>query len=248
MSYDIKLQGYCDHKIQWSRVEMEIDKFTLYPPYPVAATSSLKMRINNVIQPSESYVVKTLRRNLSLIIYTEIRMNSKIKHFNPIIELYYTTYPEYCPKCVGLKNVDDMIIDGNGDIQMVEKEILLLQQVEKIIVTKISSNSFHPWYGANLYSLIGSKIYDRSIVEDKVKEQIEEAIDRLKNIQRQMLSSGRKFDPGELFGKLLRIDIDNTDDPATILVTVHFTSQSGSPIEYSQYLVLNDTTRQRVVL
>jgi len=66
----------------------------------------------------------------------------------------------------------------------------------------------------------------------------------LKNVQRQMLASGRKFDPEELFGKLLKIEIEETEDPSLILVNVFFTSQSGTPMEYSQYL--NTEIRQRV--
>jgi hypothetical protein len=246
MSYDIKIQNYCDHKILWDRAQLESDRKTVYLPYPLASAASIKVRLNGAVQPSAFYNIKSIRQNLSLIIVSNIEFFNKVKHFDPIIELNYVTIPDTCPKCLNVKTVDDMIINGHGDIEMISKEILLLQQVEKVIVTKLSSNNFHAWYGTELHSLIGTKISDRELLYTRIREQINSAIEKLRTIQRQMMASGRKFDPGELFGKLLKIDIQEAEDPSMILVTVSFTSQSNTPIEYSQYLSLNDI-RQRLV-
>ena len=95
--------------------------------------------------------------------------------------------------------------------------------------------------------MIGTKIFDRELLYTRIREQVSTAIDKLRTTQKQMQASGRRFDPGELFGKLLKIDIEDTEDPSLILVTVTFTSQSSTPMEYSQYLSMNDTTRQRLV-
>ena len=248
MSYDIKLQNYCDHKILWARAQLETDRKTVYLPYPIASTASLIVRVNGKDTPSSSYVVKTVRKPLSLVLISNIEFYSKIKHYNPIIELFYVTFPENCPKCLNVKTVDDFSFTGNGDYEVISKELLLLQQVEKVIITKISSNYFHTWYGTDLHSLVGTKINDRVLMNTRIKEQINNAIEKLKSVQDQMQASGRKFDPGELFGKLLNIAIEDTEDPSMVLVTVTFTSKSGSSIEYSQYLSTNTTSRQRLVL
>lgn len=248
MSYDIKLQNYCDHKILWAQAQLESDRKTVFFPYPVASTSSLVVRVNGVEMPSNTYVTKTVRQPLSLVLISNIEFLSKIKHYNPIIEFYYVTFPDTCPKCLNIKTVDDFFINGSGDFEMISNELLLLQRVEKIIITKASTNIFHFWYGTDLHALIGTKILDRSLLYTRIREQIANAIDKLKTTQDRMLSSGRQFDPGELFGKLLKIDIEEAEDPSIILVTVSFTSQSGNPMEYSQYLSINSTTRQRLVL
>jgi len=247
MSYDIKLQTYCDHKILWSRALLEIDRKTVYLPYPLGSAASLKVRINGVIRSPLTYTIKTTRQPLSLVLISNIEFYNKIKDYDPIIEFFYVTTPETCPKCLNVKNIDDFQINGHGDIEMISKEILLLQQVEKIITTKLSSNVFHSWYGTELHSLIGTKIFDKQLLYSRIREQITNAINKLRTIQKQMLASGRNFDPGELFGKLLKIDVEDTDDPTMILVTVTFTSQSGTSIEYSQYLSSNTLTRQRLV-
>ena len=247
MSYDVKIQNYCDHKILWFRGQLEADRKTVYLPYPLASAASLKVRINGEVCAITSYSIKTSRQPLSLIVVSNIEFFNKIKHYDPLIEFFYVTLPDTCPKCLGVKTVDDFYINGHGDLEMVSKELLLLQQVEKIIVTKLSSNVFHGWYGTELHSLIGTKIFDRNLLYTRVREQISTAIDKFKNVQNQMLASGRQFDPGELFGKLLKIDIEDTEDPSMILVIVTFTSQSNTSIEYSQYLSMNETSRQRLV-
>jgi hypothetical protein len=201
--------------------------------------------LNGGIRPVTDYSIKSTRQTLSFVIVSYIEFLNKIKHFDPIIEVNYVSIADTCPKCLNVKTVDDMVINGNGDIEVISKEILLLQQVEKIIVTKLSSNNFHSWYGTDLHTLIGTKIFDRDLLYTRIREQISSAIEKLRTIQKQMMASGRKFDPSELFGKLLKIEIEETEDPSMILVTVHFTSQSNTPIEYSQYLALNDT-RQRL--
>jgi hypothetical protein len=248
MSYDIKLQNFCDHKILWARAQVEPDRKTVYLPYPLASAASLRVRINGELISNTSFTIKSVRQNLSLVVITTIEFLNKIKHYDPIVEFFYSTIPDTCPKCLNVKTVDDFTINGHGDIEMVSKELLLLQDVEKVIATKLSSNAFHSWYGTELHSLIGTKISDRELLFNRVREQISTAIDKLRTTQKQMLASGRKFDPGELFGKLLKIDVENTDDPSMILVTVSFTSQSNTPIEYSQYLSMNSTTRLRMVL
>jgi len=247
MSYDIKLQNYCDHKILWARAQLEMDRKTVYLPYPMASAASLKVRINGVIYPYTTYSIKSIRQTLSLVVITNIEFFNKIKNYDPIIEFYYTTLSDTCPKCLNVKTVDDLLINGRGDVEMVSKEILLLQQIEKIITTKLSSNAFHSWYGTELHSLIGTKISDRQLLYTRVREQVGSAIEKFRTIQKQMQASGRKFDPGELFGNLIKIDIVDTEDPSMILVTVTFTSQSNNPIEYSQYLSMNALTRQRLV-
>lgn len=248
MSYDIKLQNYCDHKILWSRAQLEPDLRTVYFPYPLASVSSLIVRINGKECPDSSYDVKTVRQPLSLVLISNIEFFSKVLHNDPIIELFYVTFSDNCPKCLSVKTLDDINVNGSGDFDVIHKEVLLLQQVEKIIVTKLSSNFFHSWYGTGLHSLVGTKIADRDLLYTRVKEQVSNAIEKLKTVQDQMKASGRLFDPGELFGKILGINIEDTEDPSLILVTVTFTSQSGTSIEYSQYLSMNSTIRQRLVM
>lgn len=245
MSYDIKLQNSCDHKLIWIKEELQDDYKTVILRYPVASLYSFRVRINGKEVSKDSYNVITNRDKLTTQLISRVVFINKIKLYNPIIEFCYNTIVERCPKCVGVGLIDDIHIDGRGDVEMISKEPLLLQNVEKIIITRISSNIFHEWYGTGLHTLVGTKILDKEFLFNKIREQVSVAIDKLKNIQKQMISSGRKFDKGELFGKLLKIDIKETNDPSLVLVNVIFTSQNDISIEYSQYLLLTNL-RQRL--
>lgn len=245
MSYDIKLQNVCDHRIVWIKGELQSDNKTILLKYPVASVSSFRLRINGKEQEYGSYQIKSLRDPLTLEVYSMIEFFNKIKLYNPIIEFSYNTYSDRCPKCLGLNILDDISINSKGDIETASKESLLLQNVEKIIITKLSSNIFHDWYGTGLHTFVGTKISDKELLYNKIREQINVAIEKLRNIQRQMVSSGRKFDKGELFGKLLKIEIKEVEDPTVLLIVVVFTSQNNVSIEYSQYLRI-ENVRQRL--
>jgi hypothetical protein len=71
------------------------------------------------------------------------------------------------------------------------------------------------------------------------------SIEKVKNVQKQLVASNRKVDPGELFGQLLNIDVQQMDDPTIIMVTVVFTSQSNKQMEFSQLIDLS-SVRERI--
>ena len=248
MSYDFKIQNNCDHLIQWALVYLDTDRKTIKLPHPISSSSSLTVRINNVVKAPTTYSTSMVRVPLTESLESYIYFKNKVKDYEPVIELRYVTISNYCPKCSGTGIIDDIIIEGHGDIRTISQESLLIQQLEKIIITKLSSNTFHSWYGSSLHSFIGKKITDKELLYSRVKEQVNVAIQNFKNIQKQLVSSGRKFDNGELFGRLLGITIEEADDPSLIEIIVRFTSKRETVLEYTQYLNSNNPTRQRVVL
>ncbi len=239
MSYDIKLQNKCDHRIQWERVPLEVDSRTIRIPYLVSSGVSLSLRINNVKKDPTTYTIYTVTKSLSTLKENRILLNNKVKDYQPIVELNYLTTSDYCPKCLAVKTLDDWVYTSSGDVSMTQKEPLLLQQLEKIIVTVIGSNPFQTWYGTSLNNLIGTKTFDFEIVRAKISDQINIAIDRLKTIQKQLVNSRRKVDPGELFGQVLSLSVEKQEDPTFVLVDLVFTSQSGKTLEYSQFIELS---------
>lgn len=95
--------------------------------------------------------------------------------------------------------------------------------------------------------LMGNKIGNFELTKSQIIEQVSSAISNLKDIQRQLVGSGRKVDPGELFGKLLSISVDrDTQDPTIVHVLLRFTSQSGKQLEYEQLLEFSQL-RERLV-
>lgn len=240
MSSDVKIQNRCDHIISWNRRRLNEDRKTIRLQYPVASKRSIRLRINDVEVPKDNYIVETSRNTLTDIASSAIVLNRKVKDYVPIVEAYYNTYIEYCPKCLGVKFLDDPIYNNQGDYTQVERERLLVQSVEKYIVTRIESNPFHQWLGTELHSLIGTKINDLDVIQTRVVEQVNNAIEQFKRIQQQLVASGREVTDGELFNQLLSVEIEQDQEDLTIIhVIVKFTARSGKTLTYTQLLELS---------
>lgn len=247
MSYDIKIQNRCDHRISWTEVVLELyDSSKVILPYPVASNSSFKIRINNVLVASEDYTITT--RNKPILdtpnVESILLFDKKIKFYEPIIEVSYTTQVKYCPKCNGRKIVDDFIYNNRGDIETVKNEDLLFQRFEKMILTNVRSNVFHKWYGTNLVDLIGMKITDRVLLRNRIIGEINSVAEKIKNIQGKIVSSGRKISSRELLDKILNIELRDTDDPSMFIINVVLRTQKGTELEYSQYISLDETIEE----
>jgi len=246
MSYDLKIQNLCDHKINWEKALLGSDYKTISLKYPISASASVSLRINNVVINTDDYTIYYLENNESVVEpKTYIRMKKKIKLYDPFIEVQYVTYIPYCPKCLSVKTIDDIAYSNYGDFITAENELQLVQNVEKYIVTKIESNKFHSWFGTNLHSLLGTKIKDIDDLRASVRDQVNQAIEKLKKIQNQLISSNVKVSNGELFDELISIEVEQTDDPTIVSVIVVFTAKNGQTLEYEQYLQLS-VSRERL--
>lgn len=245
MSQDIKIQNKCDHRINWESLNFESDRMTIYPTYPVASVVSMSLRINNVLMPQTSYIIYRRPNVYGLSLGWTIQMNQKNKLYEPLVEAQYYTFSNYCPKCQDVKTIDDIIYKQDGDFLMAEKEYLLVQNVEKYIVTAMESNVFHDWVGTNLHKLVGKKIFDIELLNKEIVNEISTALDKLKSIQTKLSATAAIIDPGELLDKVISIVTEKTDDPTLVLVTVSFTAKSGKPIEYSQFLELAELRERR---
>lgn len=245
MSIDLKIQNLCDHMVNWEVGALQTNLTSVLFSKPIASTASLIFRVNNVVIDPSRYSVKVRDDVVSADRPFYVETNYKIKDYQPLIEAQYTTLSTFCRKCAGINYVDDFIYVNDRDIRTCKDEELLLQLVEKYVVTKIGSNPFHDWIGTGLHTLIGTKITDSSLLKNRMTEQVSGAIEKLKNVQKQMQSTGRDMSPGELYGETLSIQVSQQDDPSIFLIIVRFTSQSGKPLQYEQLVNLT-TTRQRM--
>lgn len=246
MSKDFKIQNKCDHKINWVSGTLDSDRRRIDVPFLIASKASVSLRINNVIRPRSDYKIVADQSVPDDVKPLYILMKNKIKHNEPLIEVQYVTFLDRCPKCVGTRFVDDIAYTNGGDISLVNDEFLLLQTVEKYIVTNLRSNRFHQWMGTNLHKFIGQKIIDVEQFRTRIVDDITLSIEKLKDVQNQYISTGRPVSAGELFGTLISIDlVQEFEDLSIISVKVTFTAQSGKRLNYTQLLELSEL-RQRV--
>lgn len=245
MSQDFKIQNLCDHRIVREKALLDLNRRDISVRYPIASTSGISLYLLNALINKEDYVLKTVEVSHDQYPKSMLRMVKRIKNAFPLVEVSYTTVAERCPKCLGIKVIDDYIISSSGDISLVKDEAYLVQQVEKYIVTKLGSNRFHNWMGTTLQSLAGSKVTDIDLVRSRIVDQVSSAIGKLVDVQSQLASAGRILSPGETYGTTRSITIIPSEDPTLFEVNVSFTARSGKAIEYSQFLELNQF-RQRL--
>jgi hypothetical protein len=245
MSLDLKLQNVCDHTINWERIAFPVDRRTLSPSYPLGAVSSFGLRINNVPIESSAYSIFLNKNDLVMSPKSIVYLKEPCKLYYPIVEMKYTTLKTYCPKCAGSRFLDDFVYGPNKDVVTTKDEYLLIQTFEKLIVTKVNSNKYYRWIGTSLHDLIGTKITDLDYIKNKITEDVRKAVDNLKTIQNQYLSTGRSVSSGELFGKLIDVVVSQYEsDPTMVEALIKFTAQSGKSMELQQLVELSQL-RQR---
>jgi hypothetical protein len=248
MSIDFKIQNVCDHVINWETARLSTaDYKSVEVVRIIASGKSVKVRVNGTeLDPSGFQVLN--RNNLldPKIVEKYIYLSKKERSYRPLIEVQYTTDRVLCPKCLGGTVLDDIKYGAGGDFATVEKEQQLIQTLEKYIITRVNSNKFHTWMGTDIHGLLGSKIFDFDTIRLEVVNQINIAVNKLKEIQAQLISSGREVSGGEIFEELISIEVvPNESDPTIVSAVVTFTSRSGNTLQFEQLLEFGQL-RERV--
>lgn len=238
MSQDFKIQNICDHRIIRELGSLKPNRTDITVLYPIASESSLILYVDSTEIKREDYDVLTLEDGPAVIPRRIIRLKKRIKSAFPLVEVSYYSIIDRCPKCLDSGVVDDIKISSSGDVALIKDEALLLQQVEKFIITRLGSNTFHNWMGTTLQDLTGTKITDMDLIRSRVIDQVNSAVDKLRDVQNQQQAAGRVLTPGEIYGRTIGINVAKTEDPSTIEVVLFFTARSGKQIEFSQLLEL----------
>jgi hypothetical protein len=163
----------------------------------------------------------------------QLRFVKPLDTFYNYFEVTYHTARELCPRCHGLGIEYDFVAGSDGDPEIVENEDLLVQMVEKIILTVLGSDPYSPWYGTDLIGLTGTKAV--AFVQREVSRQITAALARLQSIQSQQQRVQFVTD-GEFLARIDEIDVQQATDisPTLFLVNVGFTTRAGTHSEVSQ--------------
>lgn len=247
MSFDLKIQNPCDHRLALERSSLEDDLVTVRVRHFVAATSFFELyRFGKLVDKSKYSVVSESDPEFVFLHPKKvIKFKAKERLNKPIYEVNYLTISEDCPKCSGVRFLDDPVLDSSGDFKKVRDEALLAQFVEKFIVTELSSNKYHAWVGTGLVNLASMKIQDVKYITLKIKEEILKTLDNLKETQKQQVATSQEVSRGELFDRIINIDVSRSDkDPTIFNVSVEYKSDRGAALEFIQAIELSQF-RQR---
>lgn len=149
------------------------------------------------------------------------------------LEVSYTTTRNECRRCGGLGVENDWRYGVTGDVTTVQDELLLIQEIQKIIYTVLGTNPFHTWYGTSIIETIGSKITIGGVLQNKITSDIYTAFNRWQGIKKQQEENVPQFVSDEEYPFQLRsVTLEQSQqDPTVIFVTVVVVSRSFKPIE-----------------
>jgi hypothetical protein len=237
---DIKIQSRCDHTILNEGLPLQPDRLTLFPSYPIASTSMVSLlKFGNEV-PQLAYDFKQDRQLMYENKYLKIILKEPDLYTGSLYTFTYSTFLQFCPKCLGTEFVDDFVDTAPGVASVVSGPYQLIQSVEKTIVTTVGSNKYYPWSGSGVRVLVGSKIEDFQVLKSELEAKVRIALDNLKSIQMKHQAVNPAVSSDEVLGRVEAVNItQDPSDPTIINLFVQYTSQSGSRYDYSQLLELS---------
>ena len=149
------------------------------------------------------------------------------------LEVNYTTVRQECRRCGGLAIENDWRYGVTGEVTQVRDEILLIQELQKIIYTITGTNSFHNWYGTRIIDQIGEKLVVGGILQNRITSDIYTAFGRWQSIKKQQEETvGQVVSDEEFPFQLQGVKLEQSqDDPTVLFITVTVANRSLKPIQ-----------------
>jgi len=239
MARDIRIQNTCDHRLLGEVLSLGSDVMTLSPEFPIATKATVVLyRFGEEVSP-QRYTLKQDKQLTYGNKYYTILLNEPELYAGAVYTMDYSTYINYCPKCLGVGFVDDIAEDAPGAVKTLSGTALLSQSVEKAIITTIGTNKYYSWVGSGISTLLGSKISDVQVLLGEIESRAQNALGSLKRIQIKHQEANPEVSGDEVIGtvEMIRATQDPSD-PSVINLFVQYTSQSGAALDYRQILEL----------
>jgi hypothetical protein len=212
------------------------DRRSLRTSQPIAA-SNVEVFASNDKIPSSNYSLIFDPETINVQQPRMISLNQKWDSLEDYFEVNYNTLSNTCPKCVGLKTLDDISYDVKGNLYTLRNENLLLQNLEKFTITRVRSNPFHTFIGTGLVQMLGTKFTDSAYMSTKITQEISTSLSVLKDLQDQYQFSGRTMTAGESLDTVDNVQIStDQNDPTILRADVTASAKSGKPVSYTQFL------------
>jgi len=122
----------------------------------------------------------------------------------------------------------DIAIGSDGDLEKVEGTEKLVQEILKILITRLGSNVFYPWYGSLVSQSLVGQALDFEFVNSYASQQVQNALESLMRMQqRQALE--QRVTPFEQLAAIRRVVVTrNRVDPRYFSVQVEVATRALS--------------------
>jgi hypothetical protein len=237
MSFDLNLNTVCDHRIDKESVTLDTDRRSIRASKPIASSNVDVFASTDQLVRSLYNLVYDSKQNIPINQNRKVYLAFKWRSPEDFFELSYNTISSYCPKCVGLNQINDISYNVEGDFLVLRNEPLLLQNLEKFTVTELQSNPFQLFIGTNLVKLLGQRITDTSYIATKITQEINTTLQTFKSLQTNLTYAKRAVTQGELLDKVTTIKVNFSKvDPSILTAYIEAQAQSGKGVSFTQFL------------
>jgi hypothetical protein len=234
MSFDLKFEAVCDHRVHMETYVLESDRRTVKLLRPVADIG-FQVFLNGYEVPSNHE-----RWGWRLVLDPDVLTNDvkmlQFKKLLPsmdnVVQLSFQTSADNCRRCHGLRLYHDISLDNMGRLRAVLNEEKLSQDLEKGVFTERGTNRYASWYGTGIVTLIGTKVVDSGYLRLSIQRDITAFASRMRRMQ---LKQGefQTVSLKELLREVLRVDVNATDVSQTSWdVLVEIRNQLGDKIAF----------------
>jgi len=240
MSKDLQLLNRCDHLVAREPLLIDEDMRTVVLMRSTSASNLIQLFLNNneIFQNNTEFGWSLVQDENSVDRDKKnIQFNNPLKSSTDIIEVSYYTNALNCRKCHSYKIYDDIAFSAQGNIVLVDKENKLVQDIEKIVITIIESNTHHPWYGTRLLLFLGSA-NDPHFFRVRIASDINDSLENLINMQEQQFRVQRIYmDDEEQIDSIENIDVwEDENDPTRINVSVTVRNKASQLIDINKVI------------
>jgi hypothetical protein len=238
MSFDLNLTTTCNHQVFRELQVIGPDRRLIRTDFPIAATDTVEVYATDNLIPSGYYqLINDPNPSPESTQSKIISFKDKWKAMTDYFEISYLTLTSYCTKCIGSGYLDDISYNIRGDLPVLRDEFLLMQNVEKFVITRLGSNPFQSFIGASLEDLIGTKVTSPSFLISQITSEITRSLKKLQDMQAQYKQTGRPVTNGELLQAIESITVtQNQADPTIFEAKVVVSAVSGKTVEFTQVL------------
>lgn len=128
----------------------------------------------------------------------------------------------------------DLAISSDGSLATVFNDDKLRQDLIKVVLTPIGSNSLFPWYGSPLSERAIGKVLDKMITNMEITNSIIYSINNLMALQKDQEKSGQYISPSESIRQIVDVNINpDSFDARQLNVTMTVASRRANVVQES---------------
>lgn len=122
----------------------------------------------------------------------------------------------------------DIAIGNDGDFKKIEGTEKLIQDILKILITRLGSNVFYPWYGSLISQSLVGQAFDAEMMKAFSSNQIQNSLEQLQRLQ-QKQSLEQRVTSFELLAAIRKVVVErNRTDPRFFTVAVEVATRALS--------------------